>query len=83
MFFSILADEKYVTPRVGPFMAQGHNLNKLGRGPLGDATYQIWFQTRRFLPHTAYISICETCDPWGGAIFGLRGIILTTLIEVF
>ena len=28
----------------GPFLApgaMGHNLNKLGRGPLGDATYQI------------------------------------------
>ena len=23
------------------FWPQGHNLNKLGRGPLGDATYQI------------------------------------------
>ena len=22
-------------------MGRGHNLNKLGRGPLGDATYQI------------------------------------------
>ena len=36
------------------FRPRGHNLNKLGRGPLGDATYQIpmlytlWFQTRRF-----------------------------------
>ena len=25
----------------GPFMAPGVFLNKLGRGPLGDATYQI------------------------------------------
>ena len=32
---------KHLTPGVGPFMAQGYNLNKLGRGPLGDATYQI------------------------------------------
>ena len=36
------------------FWPQVHNLNKLGRGPLGDATYQIsrlkalWFQTKRF-----------------------------------
>ena len=36
------------------FWSQRHYLNKLGRGPLGDATYQIsrlealWFQTRRF-----------------------------------
>ena len=26
---------------VGPFLTQGYNLNKLVRGPLGDATYQI------------------------------------------
>ena len=34
------------------FWPQGHNSNKLGRGPLGDATYQIiwlyalWFQKK-------------------------------------
>ena len=44
-----------VTPRVG------HNLNKLGKGPLDDAPYQIsmllalWFQTRRFLNFPLYI----------------------------
>ena len=27
-------------------------------------------------------SICKTCDPWGRAIFGPRGIILTNLVEV-
>ena len=32
---------KHVTPGVGPFLPQGHYLNKLIRGPLGDATYQI------------------------------------------
>ena len=26
-------------PNVGLFWPQWHNLNKLGRGPLGDATY--------------------------------------------
>ena len=36
----------------GQFLPMEHNLNKLGRGPLGHATYQIsrlwvlWFQTR-------------------------------------
>ena len=46
----------HVTPCMGP---QGYNLNKLGRGPLDDATYQIlrlyalWFKTRRF----PYISL--------------------------
>ena len=44
-----------MTPGQGHFWRQGHNLNKIGRGPLGDATYRIsrlyalWFQTRRFL----------------------------------
>ena len=54
MFFPISAYVKHVTPGVGPFWPLGHNLNKLGRGQLGDATYQIsrlqalWFQTRFF-----------------------------------
>ena len=29
-----------MTPEQGIFLPQGHNLNKLGKGPLGDATYQ-------------------------------------------
>ena len=32
---------KTCDPGAGPFWPQGLNLNKLGRGPLGDATYQI------------------------------------------
>ena len=32
---------KHVTAGAGPFLAQDYNLNKLSRGPLGDATYQI------------------------------------------
>ena len=46
-----------------PLLAQGHNLNKLGRDLQGDATYQIsrfyalWFQTRRFMGFP-YISLC-------------------------
>ena len=62
------------------FLAKGHYLNILGRGPLGDATYQIsslqafWFQTRGFFHVFLYIGLCKTCDPWGGAIFGLRDI---------
>ena len=31
----------YVTPWAGPFYAPVHYLNKLGKGLLGDATYQI------------------------------------------
>ena len=54
MFFPIYAYLKHVTPGQGHILPQGHNLIKLGRGLLGDATYQIsrlyalWFQTRRF-----------------------------------
>ena len=43
-FFSCLPNIslcKTCGPWSGPFLAQGHNLNKLGRGPLDDATYQI------------------------------------------
>ena len=32
---------KNANPGMGPFWPQGHNLNKLGRCPLDDATYQI------------------------------------------
>ena len=44
----------------GPFLAPGHNLNKLDRGPIGDATYQIsrlyalWFQTKDFFMFYLY-----------------------------
>ena len=64
------------------FYPQGDHLNKLGRGPLGDATFQIsrlwalWFQTSRLFLCFPYISLCIiTCDPWGHAIIGPRGII--------
>ena len=32
---------KTCDPRVGPFLAQGNDLNKFGRCLLGDAIYQI------------------------------------------
>ena len=50
-----------------------HNLNKLGRGPLGDATYQI----SRPMPCGSrqedffmllYISLCKTCALRVGSI---------------
>ena len=53
-----------MSPERANFWPQGHNLNKLGIGPLGDATYKIlrlkslWFQTRRFyhvFPFLAYV----------------------------
>ena len=61
----------------GHFWPQKHNLNKLGRGPQGDATNQIlrhkalWFHTRCF--HIfPYIRLYKTCDT-GQGHFGLRG----------
>ena len=39
--FPIYTYVKHVTPRVGPFWPQGHNLNKLSIGLLDDATDQI------------------------------------------
>ena len=41
MFLPISAYVKHVSPERGHFWPLGHNLNKLGRGPLGNATYQI------------------------------------------
>ena len=52
------------TPERALLLPKGHNLNRLGRSPLDDATYQIlrlkalWFQTRRFFhvfPIYAYV----------------------------
>ena len=41
MSFPIKAYVKHVTPGAGPLLALEASLNKLGRGSLGDATYQI------------------------------------------
>ena len=34
-----------MTPRTGPFWPQEHNLNKLGRAPLGDAISRLKFSS--------------------------------------
>ena len=39
--FPIQVYTKHVTPGLAHFWLQGHDLNKFGRGLLGDATYQI------------------------------------------
>ena len=50
-------------PGVGTNLAYGHNLNKDGRGPLGDASYKIsklyalWLQTNRFVH--VFPSVCS------------------------
>ena len=64
-------------PERGHFWPQGYNLNNLGRGPLGEAKYQLskapvfWRQIRRFLKVFS-ICLCKTCGPQGGAIFDPR-----------
>ena len=68
-----------VTPGVGPVLAPGHNLNKLGRGPLGHATCQIPRLTQivsdkkiyRVFPYR--YNYIKQVTPSGGAIFGPRG----------
>ena len=66
---------------------QEHHMNKLGRGPQGDAAYQIsklyafQFQ-RRILKIGFFCSYVPNCDPWSWASFDLRGIIWTNLVEV-
>ena len=40
-YLNKLAYVKHVTSGQGHFWPQVYNLNKLGRGPLGDAKYQI------------------------------------------
>ena len=60
---------KHVTPGQGLFWPQGHNLNKLGRGLLGDATYLI--SGLYALCHEDFltfpnISLYKTCDPGAG-----------------
>ena len=50
-------------PGRGQFWPQGHHMNKLGRGPLEDATYQmsklyrLQFRTRRFSKVSFFISM--------------------------
>ena len=39
--FPYIGYVKHATPGAGHFWPQGYNLNKLGRGPLDDASHQI------------------------------------------
>ena len=53
---------KTCDPQAGSFLApgQGHNLNKLGGGPLADVTYQtprlytLWFQKKIYFMFSLY-----------------------------
>ena len=39
------------------------------------------FRQKYFFHGSPYISLCETCDPWGGAIFGPRWDNLNKLVR--
>ena len=52
---------KHVIPRAGLFLTKGHNLNKLGKVALGDATTEYCFML-------SLLSLCKTCDPQDGSI---------------
>ena len=57
------------------FWPQGNNLNNLGKGPLGEAMYQIskaWafcFQTRRFLKFSPIWIYVKQVTPGAGPFF--------------
>ena len=74
-FFMFFPIEAYVKTCYPFFWPQGYKLNKLGRGLLGDASYQIsrLLRQRRFFRGSPYISLCKTCDPLDGAIFDNHG----------
>ena len=64
---------KICDPGWGNFWPQGHNLNKLDRGRLDDASYQISslvVSDKMFFSRFLYVSLCKTCDLMGGAILG-------------
>ena len=56
-----------MTPGQGLFWPQGYNLNKLGRSPLGDATYPNIkalgpVLSDKKISHFPNISLCKTFD---------------------
>ena len=59
-------------PEWGHYGPQGNNMNNLGRGPLGEAMYQIskalafCFQTRRFLKFFPIRVYVEHLTPGAG-----------------
>ena len=68
---------KHVTPGQGPFWHHRRNLNKLGRGPLGDATYIKALDLvvpDKIFSCFPYIRLCKTFDSWGGGAFLAPGV---------
>ena len=60
------------TPGAGQFWPQGYNLNTLGRGLLGDATYQISrVSGKRIFSCFPNIGLCKNCELRGGPFLSL------------
>ena len=63
-----------MTPGAGPVLTQGHHMNKLGRGPQGDATYQIsnlyaiQFQKRKILKMGFFVPMFQLVTPGAGPV---------------
>ena len=61
-------------PGRGQFWPQGHFMNKLGRGPQGDATYKIsnlhafQFQRKRILKIGCFVPIFWLVTPGAGLV---------------
>ena len=67
------------------FKSHGHNLSKIGRGPLGDAKVKalcLLAADKKIFSCFPYVSLCLTCDTQGGSILSHRGMIWTKLVEV-
>ena len=65
MFFPVIMSQcKTCDPRGGT----RHNLNKLGRGPLGDDLHTKYqgSRPRRYFHVFLYVSLCKICDPLAG-----------------
>ena len=64
---------RLVTPGVGPILTKGDHMNKLCRGPQGDATYQMsklhafQFQ-RRILKFAVFVSMFQLVTPGAGSV---------------
>ena len=62
-------------PGRGHFLAQGNNLNNLGRGPLGETMYQkSKLLDKKICKVFPYVDLCKTSGPQRGAIFYPRAL---------
>ena len=56
---------KTCDPRAGPYLALGHNLNKLGR----ESALGLVVSDTKIYSCFPHLSLCKTCDPPGAGPF--------------